>query len=160
MVRKRGTVVGVALLGLLVIGLAPAAEASSRWIYGSGFRVGGLVFHIGFETVFRPYYGRGGYVEVRRGPYFRVSRRMKYRGRSCNRYCFRDRSHYYHHPGCPLLLSHLGRHRQRFDTLLQRYAPGPGAIYGYRYDDRRYDPYGERYDRYDDDRDDDGYDDR
>ncbi len=113
---------------LLLPGVVPEAHAGRHdWFaVGSAFRVGAA--HISF--VFgRPLSGYGP------AYYFRYDRPISYRGHSCNRYCFREAGHYYHHEACPVVSAHFGNYDYDAYAAFSRYAP-------------RYDGYGAHYDGY------------
>lgn len=119
--RRVSTVLGVALA---VGALAFAAGCATRfsrygvsyghsapgWYYGSSFNFGG----IGFQAL---YSNRG----PRSGHYFRSARFGS--SRYCNRYCYQDRGHYYHHSGC----GHFGRYASDYGysigSLIRYYGP-------------------------------------
>jgi hypothetical protein len=124
--RKMLATVALATTTLFTPGLIPEAQASPGWFsVGSAFRVGAA--HISF--VFgRPLAGIGP------AYYFRYDRPISYRGYNCNRYCYRDGGHYYHHEACPV----VGAHFHRYDVdpywAFSRYAPRnhgyDGGYYG------------------------------
>lgn len=120
---------------LLLPGVVPEAHAGHHdWFaVGSAFRVGAA--HISF--VFgRPIGGIGP------AYYFQYDRPISYHGHSCNRYCFREAGHYYHHEACPVVSAHFNNYDYDAYVAFSRYAP--------RYDgyDRYYDGYRTRYQSY------------
>lgn len=137
-----------ALVSLMMVtpGVVPEAHAGhdSWFAIGSAFRVGAA--HISF--VFgRPLAGVGP------AYYFRYDRPIRYSGYHCNRYCYREAGHYYHHEACPV----VGAHFHRYDVdpyyAFSRYAPrydGYGEGYHGRYDGYGHGyGYGEGYGHYD-----------
>lgn len=113
---------------LLLPGVVPEAHAGRHdWFaVGSAFRVGAA--HISF--VFgRPIH------DIGPAYYFRYDRPIRYRGHSCNRYCFHEAGHYYHHEACPVVSAHFGNYDYDAYAAFSRYAP-------------RYDGYGAHYDGY------------
>jgi hypothetical protein len=134
---------------LIAPGLVPQAQAHDWLSVGGGFRVGAA--HISFV-----FGGPGAHY----GPayYYRYDRPIRYRGHSCNRYCFRESGHYYHHEACPLVHAHFRAYDVDPYWAYSRYAPRHD--YGYR---GHYDGYysgggysrgggyygGDRYDRRD-----------
>ncbi|HJO02349.1 MAG TPA: hypothetical protein QGG47_00085 [Acidobacteriota bacterium] len=80
------------------------------WHYGSSFHVGGLGFQVLYSNL-----------GPRRGHYFRSARFGP--SRYCNRYCYRDRGHSYHHSGC----GHFGRYVSGYGynvgSLIRHYGP-------------------------------------
>jgi hypothetical protein len=120
---------------LLLPGVVPEAHAGRHdWFaVGSAFRVGAA--HISF--VFgRPIH------DIGPAYYFRYDRPISYRGHHCNRYCFREAGHYYHHEACPVVSAHFSNYDYDAYAAFSRYAP--------RYDgyDRYYDGYRDRYRSY------------
>src|SRR5688572_12891987 len=155
-----GVLVGATLFAP---GLVPEARAYHDWLaVGAGFRVGAA--HISFV------FGRPSFLYAP-AYYYRYDRPIRYSGHRCNRYCFHDAGHYYHHESCPLVSAHFSHYRVDPYWAFDRYAPRHDGYrdydrysdYGYRdhrgdygYDsyrgrDRHYDRYDSRrdYDRYD-----------
>ena len=120
--------------------VVPAAEASS-WIWGGGFRIGDISFTIGHRPHHHSDY------------FYRTTHRIPSRYKCTDR-CYIDRSRYYHHERCPVVLGHFRSFGFDVGHVFWSYAPG--RYDGYRYDrydrydrDYRYDRYDRRYDRYD-----------
>jgi hypothetical protein len=135
MMRKILATVALITTTMFTPGLIPEAQASGWFSVGSAFRVGAA--HISF--VFgRPLDGIGP------AYYFRYDRPISYSGYRCNRYCYREENHYYHHEACPVVGAHFHRHDVDPYWAFSRYAPRfDGYEYGY---GGRYNGYHDRYD--------------
>lgn len=148
--RKMLMTAVLASAAMFAPGLTPQAQASHDWLsIGAVFRVGAahVAFALGRPFGYEPAY------------YYRYDRPIRYRGHSCNRYCFHDAGYDYHHESCPLVAAHFSHYRVDRRWAFDRYAPhydgGYGGHYrdGYRDHDYGYrDRHGryDRYDRYDD----------
>ena len=117
------TLATVVVLGLAGGALATPAEASGSWSVGADFSVGGVHFSLGYH---RPH---GHYGPYRPDYYYRTAPSFRVRGARCSSACYLDRGHAYHHPRCPVVGAHFGRHRFHVGPVWDRL--GWSAWYGW-----------------------------
>ena len=102
---------------LLLLAAAPISAGIDTWHFGAGFSVGGIHFRVGYAEA---------------GPfgssfYFEARQPFSYRGYACSSYCYRRGRRNYHHPTCPMVHHHFGRHGYAPGYYIEHY--GPPIIY-------------------------------
>jgi hypothetical protein len=141
---KKALAMGAAMSLLIVMpGFAPAADADHGWVVGSGFRIGGIYFSIGY---FEGRHSRPVY-------YYRSRHHLNLPRDHYHGDCYVDDGYYYHHESCSLAVGYFGRHGVSRHHLFSHYAPHYDGRYhdGGHYRGRSYDHHGGRYGYYDDD---------